>query len=42
MTDVPLSHDPPCHVCGHPWHHFLACSDTCDCASQPIPGIDLL
>ena len=30
-----LSHDLPCPRCGHAAHTYLACGDTCDCASRP-------
>lgn len=33
-----LSHDMPCHRCGHAAHTFLACSDTCQCVPAPAPG----
>ena len=28
----PLSHEMPCHGCGHAMHTYLPCSDGCDCA----------
>lgn len=34
----PITHDPPCPVCHHGWHHFLPCE--CGCALPPAPGID--
>lgn len=33
-----LSHDMPCHTCGHAMHTFLACSDRCDCQPALMPG----
>ena len=33
-----LSHDLPCFACGHAQHTFLACSETCACASVSLPG----
>ncbi len=33
-----LSHDMPCHRCGHAMHTFLACSDSCACQPAAMPG----
>ena len=33
-----LSHDMPCHRCGHAMHTYLACSDACDCEPASMPG----
>ncbi len=30
-STVHLSHDMPCPQCGHAFHTYLACGDTCDC-----------
>jgi hypothetical protein len=35
-----LSHDMPCHRCGHAMHTFLACSDACDCEPSSMPGAE--
>ncbi|GEP38425.1 hypothetical protein NPS01_20880 [Nocardioides psychrotolerans] len=35
---IHLSHDMPCHRCGHGIHTFLACGDQCSCEPSPIPG----
>ena len=37
-SEVHLSHDLPCGRCGHAKHTYLACSDSCDCAPEPVPG----
>ena len=37
-TGSGLSHDLPCFGCGHPAHHFLACSETCGCEGLALPG----
>lgn len=34
-----LSHEMPCPRCGHATHHYLPCSDRCDCVgarSEPV------
>jgi hypothetical protein len=41
-TDGPLSHEPPCVVCGHTAHPFLMCGDGCDCEPTPMPGEERL
>ncbi|WP_188111337.1 hypothetical protein [Nocardioides antri] len=33
-----LSHDLPCHGCGHAVHTYLPCSDTCACPVNALPG----
>lgn len=33
-----LSHDLPCARCGHAFHTYLACSDTCECVPVGMPG----
>jgi hypothetical protein len=33
-----LSHDMPCHRCGHAMHTYLACSDSCSCQPITMPG----
>ena len=38
QTSRHLSHEMPCTACGHATHTYLPCSDTCDCAPQPVPG----
>ena len=38
QTNRHLSHEMPCTACGHAPHTYLPCSDTCDCAPQPVPG----
>ena len=39
-TTEHLSHDMPCHRCGHAMHTFLACSDVCDCEPSSMPGAE--
>jgi hypothetical protein len=38
--EVPLLHDPPCGVCGHAAHTYLACGDGCACEPTPMPGAE--
>lgn len=44
MWDLPaenqahLSHDLPCPRCGHDFHVFLPCSETCACPPCVMPG----
>ena len=33
-----LSHDMPCQRCGHAFHTFLSCGNTCDCQPDAMPG----
>ena len=42
INDQHLSHDLPCTSCGHAVHTFLACSDTCDCTRNAMPGAALV
>jgi len=37
-TQVHLSHDLPCALCGHAMHTYLACSESCTCTPLPTPG----
>lgn len=38
--EPPITHDPPCHFCGHA-AHILVCSETCGCALGGLQlGID--
>jgi len=37
VNDLHLSHDRPCHRCGHAMHTFLACGDGCECAPAVAP-----
>ena len=38
ISDQHLSHDLPCHGCGHAVHTYLPCSDTCACTVTALPG----
>lgn len=40
LVSAHLSHDLPCLSCGHGWHSYLPCSDSCDCRPRPMPGAD--
>jgi hypothetical protein len=37
-NDTHLSHDMPCPRCGHAFHTFLRCDETCDCEPAALPG----
>jgi hypothetical protein len=37
-NETHLSHDLPCHACGHAVHTYLPCSETCACAVSSLPG----
>ena len=38
VEDGPLSHEPPCVVCGHAAHLYLPCGDGCECRPTLMPG----
>jgi hypothetical protein len=38
ITQLHLSHDLACSLCGHAAHSYLACSDACACVPPTAPG----